>query len=467
MLSSTNISNAKSILTFFAKKTSHIIKNVPILGQIAETFEQVYEVYEQTSDNKEEAKLAMERCTEIATIITGCTDDKSNLTEQQIQGIHLLYGQVEEMLSLVKTYCLKNIAMKVISNDDFNDSYETINKRIDEYIQIVQLSLQSTMLQQNNQILDFLTKSSNNNKLNANNKEKLSEWIASFGTIHSSTIEIKEEISNEGVSGVVYRGIKDGHMEVAVKDVNIQHRKLFPNLKDDIFRETFIGMVFQDPNIVRTLGCVYDQKPTANSNGKLMIVMEYMKHGSLHQFIKTKHNTLTKADRHALMYDAAKGIYGMHLKQQCHHDIKPGNMLIDDRFNVKICDLDSVKDLNAPKDTLKSTKSSIGAHTKNYAAPEYLKPGVTTYNFKCDIFSFAMSMYEVGTGKTPFDGMTQDQISIELMSKDSRPIIPDNMYDLVDDKYIKLMRKAWSTDPKQRPNMKEIVQQLQTICNRL
>ena len=109
--------------------------------------------------------------------------------------------------------------------------------------------------------------------MNANNKEKLSEWIASFGTIHSSTIEIKEEISNEGVSGVVYRGIKDGHMEVAVKDVNIQHRKLFPNLKDDIFRETFIGMVFQDPNIVRTLGCVYDQKPTANSNGKLMIVL--------------------------------------------------------------------------------------------------------------------------------------------------------------------------------------------------
>ena len=40
---------------------------------------------------------------------------------------------------------------------------------------------------------------------------------------------------------------------------------------------------------------VWLEKPTANSNGKLMIVMEYMKHGSLHQFIKAKHNTLTKA----------------------------------------------------------------------------------------------------------------------------------------------------------------------------
>ena len=137
-------------------------------------------------------------------------------------------------------------------------------------------------------------------------------------------------------------------------------------------------------------------------------------------------------------------------------------MLIDDRYNVKICDLDSVKDLQAAKS--KTTKSTVGVHTKQYTAPEYLKGGIA-YNFKCDIFSFAMSMYEVGTGKTPFNGMTQDQISIELMSKDSRPIIPDNMYDLVDDKYIKLMRKAWSTDPNQRPTMKKIVQYLQKICN--
>ena len=71
----------------------------------------------------------------------------------------------------------------------------------------------------------------------------------------------------------------------------------FENLKSEAFRETFIGMTFQHPNIVRTLGCVYDQKPSAKSNGNLMIIMGYMKYGSLHQFVQTNHSYLTKADR--------------------------------------------------------------------------------------------------------------------------------------------------------------------------
>ena len=49
------------ILSFFAKKTRNIVKNVPILGQIAETFQEVYDIYEQTTSNKEQATLAMER----------------------------------------------------------------------------------------------------------------------------------------------------------------------------------------------------------------------------------------------------------------------------------------------------------------------------------------------------------------------------------------------------------------------
>ena len=86
---------------------------------------------------------------------------------------------------------------------------------------------------------------------------------------------MKELISEEGANAFVHRGIKDGHMEVAVKTFAIPHAKLFESVKQDAFRETFIGMTFQHPNIVRTLGCVYDQKPSANGNGKVMIVMEH------------------------------------------------------------------------------------------------------------------------------------------------------------------------------------------------
>jgi serine/threonine protein kinase len=322
--------------------------------------------------------------------------------------------------------------------------------------------MQTAVLQQTNQIFEMLTNANQKSKLDANNQQMLNEWIEYSGTIHSSTIEIKDIISEEGANGVVHKGIKDGHMEVAVKVFIIPHAELCDSIKNEALREAFIGMSFQHPNIVRTLGCVYDQKPSANMpTGNIMIIMEYMNLGSLHQFIRNNHSKLSKAYRHTFISDAANGIYEMHLKNKCHHDIKPGNMLIDDRYNVKICDLDSVKDLQAAKS--KTTKSTVGVHTKQYTAPEYLKGGIA-YNYICDVFSFAMSMYEVATGKKPFKGMTPDQIANELMSKDSRPPIPDNMRELVDGKYIKLMKKAWSTDPNDRPSMKEIVQEMQKIC---
>eukprot|EP00943_MAST-04B_sp_MAST-4B-sp1_P008381 g8381.t1 len=452
-------SPAKEMLSFFMKKTSSIVKHVPILGQIAETFQEVYTVYEETKANKEEAKLATERCSSLANIIVQCVDSNMSFNEQQIHGVKLLNNYTQEMLSLVKAYCLKNVALKVLSNSDFRSQYDLINQRIDEALQMVQLSVQTKMMQQNNKIFKLLT---SENKFSANNQKMLNEWISHFGTIHSSTISLNEMISDEGANGVVNRGIKDGHMEVAVKIVNIPHAKMFESLKNEAFRETFIGMTFQHPNIVRTLGCAYDQRPDAKSNGVIMIIMEYMKNGSLHQFIKQQHSKLTKADRHAFMFDAASGIYEMHLKRKCHHDVKPGNMLVSDRYHVKVCDLDSVKDLIATDS--KTTKSTVGAHTKQYTAPEYLKGG-TVYNFKCDVFSFAMSMYEVATGKTPFKGMTPDQVANALMSKDARPELPNNIYDLVDGKYIKLMRNAWKTNPTDRPSMEEIANELQLICN--
>eukprot|EP00943_MAST-04B_sp_MAST-4B-sp1_P006645 g6645.t1 len=449
-------------LTLFLKKSTTIVEDVPVLGQVAKLFTTIYEIYDQTTSNVEEAKEAMERCKYLANIIIQCLGAydkiKQPLKETQMKGLKLLFKHTEEMVKLVQSYCGKHFVSKATASDDFKSQYKDINKHIDDALQMVQLGVATTMLQQNNDLLEML---SSKTKLDANNTKELRKWIKQYGTIPSATIELKEIISEEGANGVVCRGIKDEYLQVAVKVISVEKSFTWENSKNDIFRETFIGMMFQHPNMVRTLGCVYDQKPSANKNGKLMIVMEYMENGSLHSFIKAKHQTLTKADRHALASNAADGIYGMHQKHICHHDIKPGNMLLDDRFNVKICDLDAAKDLAAA--TQKTTKSVVGGHTTQYTAPEYLKGG-KSYDNACDVFSFAMSMYEVATGKAPFEGKTQAQITTELVTNDARPGIPDDMYDLVDGEFIHLMQQAWSTNPGERPTMKKIAKTLHKIC---
>eukprot|EP00942_MAST-04A_sp_MAST-4A-sp1_P006697 g6697.t1 len=449
-------------LSVFLKGTT-IVQEIPIIGQVAKLFKTVYETYQQTGSNIEEAKEATIRCQYLANIIIQClsTYDKTKqpLKETQMNGLEVMYNHTEKMVKLIQSYCAKGTVSKTISADTFKSQYDEINKHIDEAMQMVQLGVTTTILQQNNDLLAILS-SSNKNKLDANNTDALKEWIGQYGTISSSSIVLKEIVSEEGANGVVHRGIKDEYLEVAVKIISVEKSFTWENSKNDVFRETFVGMMFPHPNIVRTLGCVYDQKPSANSNGKLMVIMEYMKNGSLHSFIKSKHKTLTKPDRHVLISNAANGIFAMHQKHICHHDIKPGNMLLDDRFNVKICDLDTVKDLSAA--TSKTTKSVVGGHTTQYTAPEYLRGG-NAYTTACDVFSFAMTMYEVATGTVPFEGKTHIQIATELVTNDTRPQIPDNMYDLVDAKYINIMRNAWRSSPDERPSMREIAKSLHEL----
>ena len=86
-----------------------------------------------------------------------------------------------------------------------------------------------SIFQQNIEIKEII---SGANKLNANNKKVVDEYISNYGTILSHQIELKESISDAGASGVVYRGMKDDYMEVAVKVINVVQAKNWNNSKD-------------------------------------------------------------------------------------------------------------------------------------------------------------------------------------------------------------------------------------------
>ena len=86
-----------------------------------------------------------------------CVDGNASLNQQQLQGIQLLHGQLKEMLSLVKAYCLKDTTLQALTSDSFEQKYDTINKRIDEYTQMLQLSMQTSVFRQTNQIFTMLS----------------------------------------------------------------------------------------------------------------------------------------------------------------------------------------------------------------------------------------------------------------------------------------------------------------------
>jgi serine/threonine protein kinase len=186
--------------------------------------------------------------------------------------------------------------------------------------------------------------------------------------------------------------------------------------QDDTFPRRFsqelaIARLLVHPGIPRLI----DDGQT--EDGIPFIVMEYVQGITLTEYIKKKgplpiDDVLAIASQvlAILTYAYSKGI-------QAHRDIKPGNIMIDLRTQVV-----TVMDFGIAKTVGSSLTHSTVLYTPKYAAPEQLLPskfgGVV--DKRADLYALGVVLYEMLTGKAPFNGETPAEISGEQV-KSSPP----------------------------------------------
>ncbi|HEV7842313.1 MAG TPA: serine/threonine-protein kinase, partial [Pyrinomonadaceae bacterium] len=173
------------------------------------------------------------------------------------------------------------------------------------------------------------------------------------------------------------------------------------------------------------IATLYDYGET--SNGQPFIVMELVKGQTLSQLLSENKVTLPRAVE--IIRDVAEALEEAHQHGIVHRDVKPSNILINERGQVKVLDFGLVKHLSEEQTQAvdKEARTLLTAHTQSgmvLGTPLYLSPEQAKgapVDARSDLFALGAVLYECIAGKPAFSGATVVEIAAQVMLADPVP----------------------------------------------
>jgi serine/threonine-protein kinase PpkA len=156
--------------------------------------------------------------------------------------------------------------------------------------------------------------------------------------------------------------------------------------------------------------------------GKVYIAMEYLPGGSLADRLKDGPLSLEEAMK--ITREVGAGLASGHTKGMVHRDVKPGNILFNERGEAVIADFGLAK---AMRKSSSYIQSSIGATvgTPYYRAPELWK-GKPPPNPATDVYSLGCVVFEMLTGDVLFQGDTEEELITKHLLEDAQKLIANS-----------------------------------------
>ena len=262
------------------------------------------------------------------------------------------------------------------------------------------------------------------------------------GIIIGERYEIISRVGSGGMADV-YKA-KDHKLDrlVAVKVLKAEFRE------DTTFvakfrKEAQAAAGLAHPNVVN----VFD---VGEDRGLYYIVMELVEGITLKDYI-TKKGKLSVKEATSIAIQVSLGLEAAHNRGIIHRDVKPQNIIISTDGKVKLSDFGIAKATNS--NTI--TANIMGS--VHYSSPEQVRGGFS--DAKSDIYSLGITMYEMVTGRVPFDGDTTVSIAIKHLQEEIIPpsrYTPDLPYSLE-----QIILKCTQKNPERRyENMGQLIEDL-------
>ena len=235
---------------------------------------------------------------------------------------------------------------------------------------------------------------------------------------------VLEECIGFGGMGTVYKALdlrkqeaSDRNPYIAIKVLNVQFRG-HPKSLIALQREARKAQALAHPNIVT----VYDFD---RDGAMVYLTMEYLTGKPLSRILRAPDfKGMSYPDAFHIVHGIARALAYAHERGFVHCDLKPGNIFLTDKGEVKVIDFGIARVFKKPEEDAEATvfdAGSLGGMTPAYASPEMLEQ--RDPDPRDDIYALACITYELLTGRHPFDRLT----AIQARSAAMKPLRPNHL----------------------------------------
>ncbi|XP_052692036.1 mitogen-activated protein kinase kinase kinase 20-like, partial [Crassostrea angulata] len=259
---------------------------------------------------------------------------------------------------------------------------------------------------------------------------------ATFFEIAFDDLEFYERCGRGSFGSVNRAKWKSKNIIVAVKKLHV------------LDKEANVLSLLSHKNIIRFYGAVMEEP-------NYCLVTEFAEKGSLYDYLQNPNNPMDF--QHILPWarEIAKGMNYLHNETPTkiiHRDLKSKNVVISVQNVCKICDFGASRFIGS------TTKMSL-AGTVPWMAPEVIQS--QPVSDACDTWSYGVVLWELLTHEVPYRGIEGFQVAWNVVMKGERLTIPSTCPPC----FAELMQRCWHTNPKLRPNFKDIIQTLDIMLS--
>lgn len=278
-------------------------------------------------------------------------------------------------------------------------------------------------------------------------KPKEEEKIENRGSLQGVTqVEYSDitlgDIISQGGFSVVHKGSWRG-TQVAIKV--IVDPVITQELRQEFENEIMMLNYLRHPRTVLLMAASF--KPP-----HFTVVSEYVTNGTLYDYLHRSREEIPLEKKLKIINQICEVFLFYHSSGIVHRDLKSMNILLDENFNIKVCDFGLARFKN---EINRGTMQFSG--TPAYMAPELFRK--QNYDEKVDVFAFGTLVWEIMAREVPYDALDPGDIKDKVSRGDLKLDMPLNS----PRKILNLIDMCRQISPASRPNFHDIIKFMNTL----